>query len=97
MPALMIANISVVNQEKFQQYLSKTQEVARPYGAELLSRGKCDKTLTGEDRDHSLVVIVRFPSVEKLNEWHESEEYRALIPLREDAANIKMTSYEIMP
>lgn len=60
MSALMIANITVVDQEKFQQYLSRTQEVATPYGAELLCRGKLDKTLTGENNSHGLVVIVRF-------------------------------------
>ena len=39
MSALMIATITVKDPEKFQQYLAKTQEVAAPYGAELLFRG----------------------------------------------------------
>lgn len=54
MSALMIAPITVRDPEKFQQYLTKTQEVAAPYGAELLFRGAVDKTLTGEEKDHRL-------------------------------------------
>ena len=65
MSAHMIATITVNNPEKFQRYLTKTQEVAAPYGAELLFRGVVDKTLTGEDKDHRLAVIVKFPRPER--------------------------------
>ncbi len=96
MSALMIATITVKDPEKFQQYLAKTQEVAAPYGAELLFRGKVDRTLTGEDKDHGLAVIVRFPSIEKINEWYGSDEYQPLIALRDEGSDMKMTSYEIL-
>ena len=96
MSALMIATITVKDPEKFQQYLAKTQEVAALYGAELLVRGKVDRSLTDHDKDHGLVVIVRFPSIEKINEWIDSEKYQPLIPLRNEGAEMKMTSYEVM-
>ena len=79
MSALMIATITIKDQEKFQQYLAKTQEVAAAYGAELLFRGIVDGSLTNHDKDHGLAVIVRFPSIEKINEWIDSEEYQPLI------------------
>ena len=94
MNALMIATITVKDPEKFQQYLAKTQEIAAPFGAELLSRGKVDRTLTGEAKDHGLAVIVRFPSIEKINEWYGSDEYQDLIALRDEGSDMKMTSYE---
>ncbi len=96
MSALMIATITVKDPEKFQQYLTKTQEVAAPFGAELLYRGVVDKTLTGEEKDHRLAVIVEFPSLEKINEWYGSEAYLPLMALREEAADMHMTSYEVM-
>ena len=96
MSALMIATITVKNPEKFQEYLTKTKEVAASYGAELLYRGKIDKTLTGEDTDHGLTIIVKFPSVEKIDEWYGSREYRPLIALREEGSEMKMTSYEVL-
>ncbi len=96
MCALMIATITVKDPEKFQQYLTKTQEVAAPYGAELLFRGVVDKILTGEDKDHRLAVIVKFPSLEKINEWYGSDEYQPLIALRDEGTDMKMTSYEVL-
>ena len=96
MSALMIATISVKDPEKFQRYLAGTQEVATPFGAALLYRGIVDKMLTGEDKDHRLAVIVEFPSLEKINEWYGSAAYQAFIALRDEAADIKMTSYEIV-
>lgn len=97
MSALMIATITVKNPEKFQQYLTKTQKVAAPYGAELLARGKVDRSLTAHVKDHDLTVIVRFPSIEKINEWFDSEEYQQLIPLRNEGTEMKMISYEVLP
>jgi len=95
MSALMIANITVKNPEKFQLYLSKTQQVASLYGAELLCRGKVDRILTGETNDHQLTVIVKFPSIEIINEWFDSAEYQSLVSLRKEGTDMKMTSYEV--
>ncbi len=97
MSALMIATITVKDSEKFQQYLARTQKVAAAYGAELLLRGKVDRSLTNHDKDHGLAVIVRFPSIEKINEWIDSEEYQPLIPLRDEGTDMKMISYEVLP
>ena len=93
----MIATITVKDREKFQQYFARTQEVAAAYGAELLVRGKADRLLTSHDKDHGIVVIVRFPSIEKINEWIDSEEYQTLIPLRDEGTDMKMTSYKVLP
>ena len=68
MSALMIARITVKDPEKFREYFAKTQPIAALYGAELLYRGKVDRALNGDD-DHDLAMIVKFPNVEKLNEW----------------------------
>ncbi len=55
-----------------------------------------DKILTGENRDHDLAVIVRFPTLEKIDEWCGSVEYQPLISLRDEGTEMKMTSYEVM-
>lgn len=96
MSAIMVARISIKNPEKFQQYMAKTQAVASQYGAELLFRAKSASALTGHELDHGLTVAVRFPSLEKINEWLNSEDYQPLIALREEAADMTMTSYEEM-
>lgn len=96
MSAMMIARITVKDPAKLQDYLAKTQRVAAPYGAELLHRGKVDRALTGEDGDHELAVIVRFPSVAKIDEWFGSDAYQPLIALRDEGSDMRMTSYSVM-
>ena len=96
MSALMIANITVKNPEKFQEYIAKTSQVAATFGANLLYRGKMDRTLSGGSSDHGLTIIVEFPSLEKINEWYGSDAYRPLKALREEGADMQMTSYEVM-
>ena len=96
MSALMIARITVKDPAKFQDYLAKTQQVAAPYGAELLYRGKVDRALTGESSDHALAVIVKFPSLARIEEWYASDAYRPLKALRDEGSDMQMTTYEVM-
>jgi uncharacterized protein (DUF1330 family) len=96
MSALMIARITVKNPEKFQEYIAKTTQVAKSYGAELLYRGKADRTLHGEGNDHGLIIIVKFPSLEKINEWYGSDAYQPLKALRDEGSDMQITSYEVM-
>lgn len=93
MSALMTARITVKNPEKFQDYLAKTQQVAAPYGAELLYRGKVDRALNGND-DHAIIIMVKFPSIEKINEWYDSDAYQPLKALRDEGADMQITSYQ---
>ena len=96
MSALMIATITIKDPEKFQQYLTGNKEIAARYGAELLARGTVDKILTGEDKDHALTVIAKFPSLEKIDEWYGSDEYQPLVPIRKEGSEMKITTYEIL-
>jgi len=42
-----------------------------------------------------MLVVVKFPSSEALSGWYASDEYQALVPLREEAADMTIVSYEI--
>ena len=96
MSAYMIATITVKDLAKFQSYLAETQKVAAPYGAKLVFRGKTERALTDDTADHGIVVIVEFPSQEKIDAWYDSDAYRPLIPLREEGADMTMISYSQM-
>ena len=95
MSALMIARITVKDPEKFQDYLARTKKVAAPYGAELLFRGRVGKALNGDRQDHRIAVVVRFPSLEKIDEWYGSEAYQPLKARRDEGTDMHMTSYEV--
>ena len=79
MTALMIAQISVKDPDTFQQYMTKTEQVARPYGAEMVSRSKACRRLAGDALDHQMTVVVRFPSLERLDAGHDSRNIRSLL------------------
>ncbi len=93
MNALMISTIKVTDPAGFQEYMKKTQEVARPYGAELVFRGRRSATLNGTDTDGSVVVVVGFPSVAALESWNSSPEYQEIVALRDASSVQVMTAY----
>ncbi len=92
MSALMIARINVKDQKKFEDYLKGNRSVAGPFGAEILFRGRAARALNGPD-DHKVVVVVRFPDVESISGWFDSDAYQPLAVLREEAADMRMTAY----
>ena len=94
MSALMIARITVKDPNRFQEYLAASKSLASTYGAELLHRGTVNRALNGPD-DYELVVIAKFPSVEKLNAWFDSDAYQPLAALRDEATQMQMTSYAV--
>jgi len=49
-------------------------------------------TLAG-NAEHQAVGIVRFPDQAALKAWYDSEGYRALIPLRDEAAEMTLVAY----
>ncbi|MGF1742469.1 DUF1330 domain-containing protein [Vibrio profundum] len=96
MSAFMLANITVRQPDKFKKYLSAVQKLGSKYGAKLLIKGKALRLITGGACESEMTIVVKFPSPESIDELFESEEYRALIPLREEGAHIVMTSHHEM-
>jgi uncharacterized protein (DUF1330 family) len=93
MAAYMIGHITVKDPEKWEEYRHRIPETLAPWGAELIFRGKRVAVLSGQHH-HTDTVVIRFPSHEALREWHNSAAYQELIPLRKEAADIDMISYE---
>ena len=95
MSALFLSRVRIKDQNKFQIYLQRSKELASQHGAELLASGKTPRTLSGETAPHQLAVIVKFPSMEELNAWHDSDAYQDLVPLRKEASDQEITVYEL--
>jgi uncharacterized protein (DUF1330 family) len=96
MSAFMLATVKVKNPAKFQEYLGKVQELSIKLGAKLLAKGKAVRSITGGECDHDVTIVVQFPSTENIDSLFNSEEYQALIPLREEGAEIVMSSHQEM-
>ena len=91
--AYVIGNITVINQDKWSEYRSKVPATLTPWAGELVFRGKQSKVLGGEYQ-HTDTVVIRFPSIDALNNWFNSGDYQALIPIRKQAANMDLISYQ---
>ncbi len=91
--AYIIGHITVKDQEKWAEYRKSVPATLEAWGAELIFRGRLKAVLSG-DHGHSDTVVIRFPDVEAVNNWFSSPAYQALIPLRREAAEIDLLSYE---
>lgn len=93
MTAYAIGNITVKDPEKWAEYRSKLPATLVRWGAEVVMRGKQARALSGQYL-HRDVVVLRFPDAESVTGWHDSPEYQELVPLREQAADVDLVSFE---
>ena len=91
--AYLVGHVTVKNQEKWAEYTSKVPGTLAPWDAELVFRGKQVAVLAGAN-PHADIVVIRFPNVAAVNQWFSSPAYQALIPVREQAAEVVLLSYE---
>jgi uncharacterized protein (DUF1330 family) len=94
MPAYMISKVTVTNKEKFESYLTETKTVGAKYGGKPVVVGTQPKMLNGESDGHHMVFVVEFPTMEKLDAWHSSDEYQAIVSLRDEGSDQHMVAYE---
>ena len=92
MSACVIGHITVRDEEKWAQYRAQVPATLAPWGAELLFRGKVESVLPGS-LPHSDTVVIRFLDTAAVAGWYRSAAYRALIPLREQAADLVLISF----
>jgi uncharacterized protein (DUF1330 family) len=93
MAAYVIGHITVKDMDLWAEYRSRVPETLAPWGAELVLRAKRVAVLSGR-HDHTDTVVIRFPDADAVTRWYHSAAYQALIPLRLQAANIDLVSYE---
>jgi uncharacterized protein (DUF1330 family) len=91
--AFLIGHMTIKDEDKWAEYRSKVPATLSPWGAEVVFRGKCRQILTGR-HDYTDTVIIRFPDQDKLTGWYHSPTYQALIPLREQAAEMVLIGCE---
>lgn len=91
--AYVVGHVTIKDEGKWEEYRSLVPATLAPWGAELVFRGKQVAVLAG-DNPHSDIVVIRFPTISAVNDWYSSAAYQALIPLRQEAADLVLLSYE---
>lgn len=92
MPAYLIGNIHVKDEDLWQKYVAGVRESLIPFDATTVFRGQLSKVLAGS-QDKELVVVIEFRDQTTLDNWFNSAQYQALIPLRDQAADVVITTY----
>ena len=88
----VIGHITVKNLAKWAEYRAQVPATLAPWQAELVLRGERLSLLAGEHR-HTDTVVIRFPTREAIDGWYNSPAYQALIPLRQEAADLDLISF----
>ena len=95
MTAFFIGLISnIKSPEKQKEYSQKAGQTFAAFGGELVLKGHASKILSGE-LDADTAAVFKFPSLNALNNWYNSDSYQVLIPLRNEAADFTIASFEV--
>jgi len=95
MSAFFVSSVDIQNKEKFAEYSQKAGASIVQYGGTRLIRGIRNSVLVG-DADHNAVGVFKFADEAALNAWFNSDEYQAIVPLREEACKMSLVVYSDM-
>jgi len=85
MAAYLVADIEVTDAEGYQEYRRTVGASIAAFGGRFLARGGPVEVLEG-DWSPKRLVIVEFPSMERLRAWYDSPEYAPALALRKRAS-----------
>jgi len=83
MSAYLIAQINVINEEGYRDYLEKVTNTVKKFNGEYIIRAGKFKTVLGE-WNYKRNVVIKFPSYNMALEWYNSDEYLPVKKIRED-------------
>lgn len=92
MSAFYIFHTTINDQSKFLTYAKSVPATLTPFEGEVVTRGAVAEIVKGE-HGHKIVAVLRFPDQEKAASWYKSEAYQALVPNRNEAANMIAIRY----
>lgn len=91
--AYVVGHIAVRDAQKWAQYQASVPATLAPWGAELVFRGRQAAAFSGE-LPYTDIVVIRFADEASAQGWFSSTAYQALLPLRAQAADVLLLSYE---
>jgi uncharacterized protein (DUF1330 family) len=91
--AYVTGHIVIKDMEKWNEYRDKVPSTLTQWGGELVFRGQKIAVLNGQ-HPYTDTVVLRFPNAAAAQGWHDSPAYQTLIPLRSQAADVVLVSYQ---
>ncbi|MGW0787168.1 DUF1330 domain-containing protein [Streptomyces sp. NPDC002911] len=93
MPAYVIVNVDVLDQEAGLAYAAVAQKSILGYGGQYLVAGPTPQPVEGTWASSRFMVIA-FPDMDRIREWYDSPEYRQAREIREGKARVGMLFVE---
>lgn len=93
MAGFVVVDVTVTDDAAYQEYARQVPPTVSAYDGEYVMRGGKVDAVEGDWQPERFVVI-RFPSVARAHQWHDSPEYAPLIPLRHASAITHMIIVE---
>jgi len=93
MPAYLIVDLEITDRELFDDYKREVARNLASFGARYLTRGGRTEVLEGDWSPRRLVLI-EFPSMDRLEEWYRSPSYAPLLELRKRSADSRVVATE---
>ena len=93
MPALLIADIEVTDAAGYEEYQRRVPGYVAAYDGRFLIRGSATRSLEGGWQPHR-IVIIEFPSMDRLLAFYDSAEFAILKSLRMHAADCRIIAVE---
>ena len=96
MSAYVISEVDVKDAAGFEAYRSIAAKAIARYGGRYLVRGGIANAAEGRPPPKS-IIVVEFPSMEKLHEWYASPEYAEALKVRQTALDRRLIFVEGVP
>ena len=88
-----IGHITVKDPIPWKIYTEGVATTLKPFGAEIIFRGKRATVLCGK-HSYPNAVVIKFPDHPTLQQWYDSKGDQELISIREKAADVLLISYD---
>ena len=82
-PVYFIAHIEVTDADEYRKYEKAFFPVLKNYDAQFVTFDD-DVTVLEGSRDEGRTIIIQFASEEECLRWWNSDEYRAIVPFRQE-------------
>ena len=82
MSTYIIAQMQVHDIETYRDYAAKVPPTVAAFGGKILAASDTAEVREGT-QPYPRTVLVEFPDMEAAGAWYESDEYQAILPLRQ--------------
>ena len=95
-PAYLVVEISVKDEDGFNEYAEKATRTVEQYGGKFIVLGATAKAIEGPE-PNGASVIIKFDSVKDAESWLNSPEYSAVKGIRHRTADARQYLVEGLP